>query len=285
MTISASQVMELRSATGAGMMDCKKALEESGGDMEKARDYLRKKGIALAAKRSDRETTEGGIAIAQSDDKHTAAMVRLACETDFVSRNEQFQGLLGQITGQVLAAGDADVLSQPVVNGEGTVENLITTAVGVIGENIQLVEAARISVTGQGMVSGYVHTNGKIGVLVALQTQGAPGDLAALEQLGRDVAMHIAASNVAAVSEAQIDPAVLEKEREVFIAQAQESGKSADIAEKMVQGRLKKFVKEISLLDQPFVKDPDKSVSAVLAEAGKAQGTAVAVEQFIKFQF
>jgi elongation factor Ts len=211
--------------------------------------------------------------------------VRLACETDFVSRNEQFQGLLGQITGQVLAAGDADVLSQPVVNGEGTVENLITTAVGVIGENIQLVEAARISVTGQGMVSGYVHTNGKIGVLVALQTQGAPGDLAALEQLGRDVAMHIAASNVAAVSEAQIDPAVLEKEREVFIAQAQESGKSADIAEKMVQGRLKKFVKEISLLDQPFVKDPDKSVSAVLAEAGKAQGTAVAVEQFIKFQF
>ena len=285
MTISASQVMELRSATGAGMMDCKKALEESGGDMEKARDYLRKKGIALAAKRSERETTEGGIAIAHSDDKRTAAMVRLACETDFVSRNEQFQGLLGQITAQVLAAGDADVLSQPAVDGEGTVESLITTAVGVIGENIQLVEAARLSVTGDGMVGGYVHTNGKIGVLVALQTQGAAGDPAALEQLGRDLAMHIAASNVAAVSEAEIDPAVLEKEREVFIAQAQEAGKSAEIAEKMVQGRLKKFVKEISLLDQPFVKDPDKSVNAVLAEAGKAQGTPVAVESFIKFQF
>lgn len=285
MTISASQVMELRSATGAGMMDCKKALEESGGDMEKARDYLRKKGIALAAKRSDRETSEGGIAIAQSDDKRTAAMTRLACETDFVSRNEQFQGLLGQITAQVLASGDKDVLSQPVLNGEGTVESLITTAVGVIGENLQLVEAARLSVTGNGVVSGYVHTNGKIGVLVALKTDGAPGDTDALVQLGRDLAMHIAASNVAAVSEAEIDPAVLAKEREVFIAQAQESGKSAEIAEKMVQGRLKKFVKEISLLDQPFVKDPERAVSAILAEAGKAQGTPVAVETFIKFQF
>lgn len=285
MTISATQVMELRSATGAGMMDCKNALEESGGDMDQARDYLRKKGIALAAKRSERETREGGISISAADDGSMAAMVRVGCETDFVARNEQFQNLLENLSQQVLSSGDVDVPDQPAVNGEGKVGDMVTAAVGTMGENIQFLEAVQVTLDGDGIVGGYVHTNGKIGVLVALKTAGQPADKNELDALARDLSMHIAASQVEAVNQDGIDPAVLEKEREILIAQAQESGKSADIAEKMVQGRIKKFIKEISLIDQPFVKDPEKSVAAILEEAGKSQGTSVSVSRFVKFQF
>ncbi|MBI3994061.1 MAG: elongation factor Ts [Candidatus Lambdaproteobacteria bacterium] len=283
MTISASQVMSLRSATGAGMMDCKKALEESGGDMDKARDFLRKKGIAVAAKKSDRATREGGVAIALNDDASAAGMVRLACETDFVARNEKFKGLLERMARQVLAKGDADVPAQTLADGGGTVTEALTAAISTTGENIQFIEARRVALNGQGLVSGYVHSTGKIGVLVVLQCGAAKrGEL---ERVGRDVAMHIAASNVVAIDQSGIPQAELDKEQEIFMAQARESGKPDDIAQKMVQGRLKKFVKEISLLDQPFVKDPDKTVQAMLAEAGKALGAGIAVKEFVKFKF
>ncbi len=283
MGISASDVMSLRQATGAGMMDCKKALEESGGDMEKAHDFLRKKGISVAAKKSGRETKEGGIGIVQSGDGASAAMVQLACETDFVSRNEQFKALLDQLSNQVIEAGDENVPEQPMVEGEGTVTDVLTKAVGTLGENIQFIEAAKVEVAGGGTVGGYVHTNGKIGVLVAMDSDG--GDKGQLAALGKDLAMHIAASQVAAIDQDQIPQAELDKEKEIFEAQARESGKPDDIVEKMVAGRLKKYVKEISLMDQPFVKDPDKTIQAMLADAGKTLGAEVSVSKFVKFQF
>lgn len=283
MSISASEVMSLRSATGAGMMDCKKALEECGGDMEKARDYLRKKGISIAVKKSGRETKEGGIGIVVSDDRKQAAMVRLACETDFVARNEQFKTLLDRLATQVLSAGADDVTSQAMNDGGGTVREVLTAAVGTLGENIQFMEAARAGVAESGVVGTYVHTNGKVGAIVVMNSDAA--DAAALSRIGKDVAMHIAASQVISVGQEQIPQAELDKEREIFEAQARESGKPDDIVEKMVLGRLKKFVKESTLLDQPFVKDPDKSVQGMLADEGKALGAEVSVANFVKFQF
>jgi elongation factor Ts len=284
MSISAALVMELRSATGAGMMDCKKALEESGGDMGAAKDYLRKKGIAIAQKKASRDTREGAIAIQVAPDHTQAAMVQLACETDFVARNENFQALLNQLCGQVLAQGDSAVSEQRLVQGKGTVGELITESIGKLGENVQLVEAVRLALSGGGVIGAYVHSNSKIGVLVALRApKGAAGDK--LTTLAKDLSMHIAASQVSAISAEQIDPAVLAKEKEIFMAQARESGKPEAIADKMVQGRLSKFVKEVTLLDQPFVKDPDKTIGQLLAEAGKGLGAPLAVERFIKFQF
>lgn len=284
MAISASQVMELRAATGAGMMDCKKALEEMGGDLEAAKDYLRKKGIAIAQHKSSRETNEGGIAIVSTDDQQTAAMVQLACETDFVARNDQFEALLNRLAGQVLAAGAEGVEDQTLVEGQGTVSELITESVAKLGENLQLVEAVRQSVEGEGVIGGYVHSNRKIGALVALSGDQSLPD-GTLESLARDLAMHVAASQVSAVSEVDLDPAEIEKEREIFAAQAKESGKPSEIVEKMVQGRLGKFIKEVTLLEQPFVKNPDQTVRQLLAEAGKAHGVELTVQGFIKFQF
>ena len=283
MTISAATVMELRNATGAGMMDCKHALEETGGDLEQAKDHLRKKGIAVAAKKSSRETTEGGVAIAYSQDHAAAAMVRLASETDFVARNEKFRNLLDTLAAHVLAEGDEDVPNQKLADG-GTVGERITEAVTTMGENLQLVEAARVDAPENGLVGGYVHSNAKIGVMIILSA-GQDGKREPLESLAKDLAMHVAASQVHALDAAAIDPDVIAKEREIFTAQAKDSGKPDDIVQKMVEGRMNKFVKEVSLLDQPFVKDPDKTVKKVVEEAGASMGTEVGVERFVKFQF
>jgi elongation factor Ts len=274
--------MELRNLTGAGMMDCKRALEESGGDLEKASEYLRKKGIAIAAKKSGRETKEGAIAIAVSPDRKRAAMVQLACETDFVARNEQFQDLLRSLADHVLKNGDASLAEQKF--GGSTVAETLTAAIGKIGENIRLVNAQRISVNGHGVIGGYVHSNGKIGVLLALRSEKA-ADAAALEALAKDLSMHVAASQVKAIQPEEIDPAVLEKEKEILVAQAQESGKPAAIVEKMVQGRMNKFVQEITLLSQPFVKDPERTVAQLLKDSEKQLGTQVTPVQFVKWQF
>lgn len=275
--------MELRSATGAGMMDCKRALEETGGDLEQARDHLRKMGIAVAARKSSRETTEGGIAIAFSQDHACAAMVHLASETDFVARNEKFRHLLDTLAGHVLAEGDQDVPNQKLADG-GTVQERITAGVNTMGENLQLVEAVRVDAPENGLVGGYVHSNAKIGVLIVLSA-GRNGKREPLQSLAKDLAMHVAASQVHSLDAEAIDPDLIAKEREIFTAQAKESGKPDDIVQKMVEGRMKKFVKEISLLEQPFVKDPDKSVKKVVEDAGASLGTEVGIERFVKFQF
>jgi elongation factor Ts len=284
MAISASQVMELRAATGAGMMDCKKALEEVGGDMDAAKDYLRKKGIAIAQKKSSRQTNEGGVAIRYADDKKSAAIVQIACETDFVARTDQFSGLLDSLAAQVLAKGDENVAGQALAGGKGTVGELITESVAKVGENLQLLDARRVQLKGAGAIGAYVHSNGKIGVLVALKSDKAvAGD--ALDVLAKDLAMHIAASNVSSVAGDDIDPAVIAHEKEIFAAQAKESGKPAEIVEKMVQGRVGKFIKEVTLLEQPFVKDPERTVKKLVADVGKQAGASLAVERFVKLAF
>ena len=282
MAISASTVMELRAITGAGMMDCKRALEESGGDLEKASEYLRKKGIAIAAKKSSRETNEGAIAIAIAPDRKQAAIVQLACETDFVSRNEQFQSLLRALAEQVLQHGETALPEQKF--GEGTVADTLTAAIGKIGENLRLVAAKRIGIGGNGLIGGYVHSNGKIGALVALQTDKSVA-ASALEPLAKDLSMHVAASPVKAIHPEEIDPALLDKEKEILAAQAKESGKPDNIIEKMVQGRINKFMQEITLLSQPFVKDPERTVAQLLKDSGKQLAVKITPVQFVKLQF
>ena len=284
MTISASQVMELRSATGAGLMDCKKALSESGGDMDTAKDYLRKKGISIAAKKSDRETNEGAVGITMSEDGRVGAVVQLACETDFVARNEEFTALMDKLGAQVLAEGDTDVAAQKSRDGEGTVADVITNAIGKLGENMQLVSAARMELSGDGGMAGYLHSNKKIGALVMVQSDKAVAG-EGVTSLARDIAMHVAASDVKAISEDEIDQAVLEKEREIFKAQAKESGKPDEIVEKMVQGRISKYIKEITLLNQSFVKNPDQTIAQLLADTGKELGATLSVARFIKQSF
>jgi elongation factor Ts len=283
MSITATQVAELRALTGAGLMDCKKALEESGGNVEAARDILRKRGIAVAQKKSARETKEGGVAMEIAADRASGALVRLASETDFVARNDQFKTLLKMLAQQVLAQGAQDLAAQPAVSGKGTVGDQITAAIAAMGENLQLAQAERVQVSG-GVVGGYVHSNSKIGVLVALKAEGqaAPG---ALQTLARDLAMHVAASQVSAISADQIGAEELSKEKEIYAAQAAESGKPPEIVEKMVQGRLSKYLKEVTLLNQPFVKDPEKTVEKLLAEQGQALGAKLTVERFVKMQF
>lgn len=244
MAITAAMVKELREMTSAAMMDCKKALDETGGDMEAAKELLRKKGAAKADKKSSRETKEGAIAIAEGAGK--AALVKVACETDFVAINADFQGFIVGLADQALKDG---------VDGfEEATKEQFNAAIAKMGENMSLLEAQSWEAASGNQLGSYLHGNGIIGVLVEIT--GGEG----AEEKARELAMHIAANQVEAIREEDLDPAVIEKERQFQIDQAKESGKPQEIAEKMVEGRMKKFKKEICLLDQPFVKEPDQSV-------------------------
>ncbi len=259
MAITAALVKELREKSGAGMMDAKKALTENDGDMEAAMDWLRTKGLAKAAKKSGRTAAEGLVAVAVEAGKGVA--VEVNSETDFVAKNADFQGMVGSIANAALSAADVDALKSSEVGGK-TVDTMITDAVATIGENMTLRRMA--SLEGTSVVS-YVHNAatggmGKIGVLVALS-----GDN---EAFGKQVAMHVAAVNPAALSEADLDPAVVEKEKQVQIDIAKESGKPDAVIEKMIGGRMKKFVAESTLLNQQFVVNPDLTVAKAAEEAG-----------------
>jgi len=254
------------------------------GEDIRGRIFICKKGISIAQKKSSRATNEGAVAIRIAKDKKSAAAVQLACETDFVARNDQFVALLERLTAQVLAQGSADVPQQKLADGKGTVSDLIAETISKLGENVQFVDARRVTLGGAGTIGGYVHSNQKIGVLVALKSDKAVAG-EALDVLAKDLAMHIAATQVAAISGEEIDPAVLAKEKEIFTAQAKESGKPADIVEKMVQGRVNKFIKEVALLDQPFVKDPERSVKKLIAETAQQVSAKLSVDQFMKLQF
>ncbi|HBH27074.1 MAG TPA: translation elongation factor Ts [Rhodospirillaceae bacterium] len=259
--ITASLVKDLREKTGAGMMDAKKALVETGGNMEAAVDALRAKGLAKAGKKAGRATGEGVVAMALAADGLSGALAEVNCETDFVARNADFQSLAAKAAAEVLANGNADALS-------GEVANLIAT----IGENMAVRRAARLSVT-QGLVAGYAHAAlapgiGRIGVLVALE---GPGDLAAA---ARQLALHVAAANPSALDRAALPAEAVERERAVLRAQAAESGKPPAIVEKMVEGRLKQFYAERCLLEQALVTNPDVTVGAFLESA--APGARVA---------
>jgi elongation factor Ts len=259
MAITAAMVKELRDNTGAGMMDAKKALTENAGDMEAAVDWLRTKGLAKAAKKSGRTAAEGLVAVAVKDGKGIA--VEVNSETDFVGKNADFQKMVAGIADVALGVSDIDALKAADMNGK-TVEQTVTDAVAVIGENMSVRRMAALE--GQQVVN-YVHNAaapgmGNIGVLVALN-----GDN---EAFGRQVAMHIAAANPASLSEADLDPAVVEKEKQVQMDIARESGKPEAVIEKMIVGRMKKYMAEVTLLNQQFVVNPDLTVAAAAKEAG-----------------
>ncbi|MEN9012130.1 MAG: translation elongation factor Ts [Yoonia sp.] len=259
MAITAAMVKELRDSTGAGMMDAKKALTENGGDMEAAVDWLRTKGLAKAAKKSGRTAAEGLVAVAVNGGKGVA--VEVNSETDFVAKNADFQKMVASIAEVALGTSDIDALKAADLGGK-SVEQTVTDAVAVIGENMSVRRMATIE--GASVVN-YVHNAaapgmGNIGVLVALS-----GDN---EAFGRQVAMHIAAANPASLSEADLDPAVVEKEKTVQMDIARESGKPEAVIEKMIVGRMKKYMAEVTLLNQQFVVNPDLTVAAAAAEAG-----------------
>jgi elongation factor Ts len=259
MAITASMVKELREATGAGMMDAKKALQETDGDMQAAQDWLRTKGLAKAAKKSGRTAAEGLVGVAV--DGGLGVAVEINSETDFVAKNDQFQGMVRAITTAALSATDIDALKATDLGGK-PVETVITDAIAKIGENMTLRRMARLE--GDVVVS-YVHNAaadgmGKIGVLVALK--GADNGI------GKQIAMHVAATAPASLGEADLDPALVEREKRLLTEQARESGKPEAVIEKMIVGRMKKFFEEVTLLGQKFVINPDLTVAEAAAEAG-----------------
>ena len=268
--ITAALVKDLRDRTGAGMMDAKKALVETDGDMEAASDWLRAKGLSKAAKKSGRTAADGLVAAVLSDDGKTGALVELNAETDFVARNEKFQSALSGIAKTALESDGTleGVQNAKAPQGDGTVNDMITGLVATIGENMTLRRVAKLTAD-NGQVASYVHSPeaenmGKIGVLVALEG----GDAAKLADAGRKVAMHVAATSPASATTDDLDPALVEKERQILTEQARESGKPDNVIEKMIEGRLKKFYKEVVLVEQPFVMNPDQTVGDFIEEQG-----------------
>jgi elongation factor Ts len=282
--ITAALVKELREKTGAGMMDCKKALAETSGDLEGAVDWLRKKGLSAAAKKAGRVAAEGLVGAAVG--ALTGALVEVNSETDFVARNDKFQAFVAAVSKLALSTGsDVEALKGAAFPGTGrTVADELTHLIATIGENLSLRRAATLAV-GTGVITSYVHNAlapglGKIGVLVALESTAAAEPLSAL---GRQLAMHVAAANPQALDIATVDPKVLDREREVLREQARTSGKAEAIIDKMVEGRLRKFYEEVVLLEQVYVIDGESRVKDVVAAAAKQLGTPVQVTGFVRF--
>ncbi|TPI39079.1 elongation factor Ts [Mesorhizobium sp. B3-1-9] len=283
MTISAAQVKELRDLTGAGMMDCKAALNETNGDMEAAVDWLRKKGISKADKKAGRTAAEGLIGVDAG--VREAAVVEVNSETDFVARNEQFQELVRNVAKVALAYGATEAVAAAKYPGsDKTVTETVKDAVGTIGENINFRRSAKLTVP-HGAVATYVHNAvadglGKLGVLVAIETTGNEH---AANAFARQVAMHVAASNPVALSAEEVDPALVEREKAIFSDQARQSGKPEAIIEKMVEGRLRKFYEEVVLLKQAFVLNPDITVEKALKDAEKEIGAPAKITAYLRY--
>ena len=273
--ITAAMVNELRKATGAGLMDCKKALTETGGEMEKAIDFLRTKGLAAASKKAGRAATEGLVVALVADDGKAGVLLEVNSETDFVAKNDKFQAFVADIAAHILAAAPADLdalLQQPYhKDGGKKVQDVLTEAIAVIGENMQIRRFVRYETAG--LIGSYIHAGGKIGVLVELAGSGD------LTSLAKDIAMHAAAAAPQFVRREQVSTDVLEREKEIYRAKARETGKPENIIEKIIEGQVNKFYGEICLVEQVFVKDTDKTIQQVL----KAAGADVAVNRFERF--
>jgi elongation factor Ts len=283
--ITADMVKNLREKTGAGMMDCKTALSESAGDMDAAIDWLRAKGLSKAAKKADRVAAEGLIGVASA--AKAGAVVEVNSETDFVARNAEFQKVVAEIAKIALKAGGdvAKLSAMEYPKKKVTVADHLKELVGTIGENISLRRTASLKVN-DGVVATYVHNQatpgmGKIGVLVSLESTG---DKEKLSEIGRQVAMHIAATNPLALKDEDVDPAVVERERAIFTEQAKESGKPEKVIKQMIEGRIKKFYQEVVLLKQAFVINPDQTVEQALKEAEKAAGGPITVTAFVRYE-
>jgi elongation factor Ts len=283
MSVTAALVKELREKSGAGMMDCKKALAETNGDMDAAVDWLRTKGLAAAAKKSGRVAAEGLVAIAVDDTK--GSVVELNAETDFVARNSEFQAFASTLARLALGVDNIDGLKAADFPGTGrNVADELTQKIATIGENMSLRRMETLSV-GSGSVVSYIHNAtaeglGRIGVLVALESTA---DKASLDGLGKQIAMHIAATSPASLSISDLDPEAVARERDVLIEQAKASGKPQEIAEKMVEGRMKKYYQEVVLLEQTSVIDGETRIADVVAKAGKDAGADIALTGFVRF--
>ena len=279
--ITAALVKELREITSAGMMDCKKALNETNGDLEAATDWLRTKGIAKADKKAGRVAAEGLVAVAIEGT--TSALVEVNSETDFVARNDEFQSAVAEVAALALTADSTEALASTNTASGDSVTEFFKKLVGKIGENMSFRRMAKLSVN-EGAVAGYVHNSlapnmGKIGVLVALESSG---DKDKLNDLGKKIAMHIAATNPLALGVDDLDPAVVQKERDMLKAEALESGKPEAIVDKMVEGRMTKFFKESVLLTQIFVMDGERSIQQVITDEAKALGVDVALTGYVR---
>ncbi len=280
--ISAAMVKELRERTGAGMMDCKKALTETNGDMEAAIDYLREKGLSQAAKKSGRVAAEGLVAIGFSADGKQGAIIEVNSETDFVAKNEEFVNMVNEFV-QVVLDNNYTTVDELLAGklGDGTVKDELTAKIAKIGENMTIRRFAKFDAA-DSVCAGYIHGGGKIGVLVEFATDAANID--PIKTMGRDVAMQVASMNPQFVDEKGVDPEYMEHEKNILMQQALNEGKPAEIVEKMVVGRLKKELKETCLLEQKFVKDGDINVAAYVKQIAKACGADVTVKSFVRYE-
>jgi len=285
MAYTAADVKNLRERTGAGMMDCKKALVENNGDIEAAIDWLRAKGLSKVAKKADRVAAEGLVAVAVREDGkgEVASAIEFNAETDFVARNDLFQSAAKEFAQLGLHHEGVDAIHGATLENGKTVQDEVTNLIATIGENMQLRRAARLSV-GEGVVSTYVHNAvspgvGRIGVLVALE--GA-GDKEALREVGRKIAMHVAATAPLALDTSDLDPAAIEKERAVLIEKAKEEGRPENMIEKIVSGQIAKFQKDVVLTKQPFVMDPDVTIEQLVANTGKELGAELKLAGFVR---
>jgi elongation factor Ts len=289
MDISASMVKELRETTGAGMMDCKKALAECQGDMEAAVDVLRTKGLADLAKKAGRATNEGLIAAFVEPSGKIAALVEVNCETDFVARNAEFATFVNALAEQVavddpdgIDTGDAPLMAQLYKrNPSLTVEQSLGEMVSKLGENMGVTRFQRYELIGPAAIGQYIHGVGRIGVLV--EVVGADASNEAVASLARDIAMHIAAAAPGWISSEDVPADVIEHEKSIYMAQGAESGKPEAIQAKIAEGRIAKFFKEVTLLEQPFVKDPDVTVGELIARTAKQAGTDLSVARFTRW--
>ena len=281
MSITAAMVSELRKKTGAGMMDCKKALTETAGNMDEAVDFLRKKGLSAAAKKSGRVASEG--AVAATSNGAVGAIVEVNAETDFVAKNEAFQTFVAGVRDLVLNNDVADVEALKGVDYPGsgrTVAEELTHQIATIGENMGIRRLARID-AGQGVVTSYIHGNGKIGVLVELQTESTDEKV---EALGKQLAMHVAAAAPQYLDRDSVPTDIVEKEKEIMRVKAIESGKPENIVEKIILGQINKYFGEVCLLEQAFVIDPDQKVGKLVAALAKELGTDIKLNSYVRFQ-
>lgn len=284
--VTAAMVKELRERTSAGMMDCKKALMASDGDMDKAIDWLREKGLAQAAKKASRVAAEGVVAQYVTPCGCTGVIVEVNCETDFVAKTDNFLAFANNVAKHIAMANPADVdemMNQKFVDDETkTIADLVSEATVAIGEKISIRRFARFQ--SEGVVATYIHMGGKVGVLVDVSTNEAGKESEDVKQFAHDLSLQIAAAKPEAVRREEVDSEKLEKEREIQRAKALEAGKPEKIVDRIVDGQIEKYYKEVCLLDQQFVKDPDKTVKGLMAEVSKAAGAPVDVVRFARFE-
>jgi len=283
--ISAATVVKLRKISGQSMGECKKALEEANGDMDKASEILRKKGLATLAKRAERETSEGAVVLWQSPDGNTAAMATLCCETDFVSKSDDFVALAKNLRDYIAtgsAQPGASTILQTTIAGKNFQE-ILTEVVSKTGEKMQVGDYVRFNLGGPGIIGTYVHFNKKVGSMVQIETDSEKtAQSPAIKQVASDFAMHITASKPIALDPASLDPVTVEKEKAIYAEQVKD--KPANVVDRIVEGKLKKFYSDYCLILQPFVKDDSKSVEQVLAEAAKQAGGKATIKQFVRFE-